>query len=50
MNASTFDFGSMTTEQLLQLARQLAYELYQRCEPVRSIVVKAIKTVKSWLF
>lgn len=50
MNASTFDFGSMSTEELFRVVKALALELYNRCEPVRTIVVKAIKTVKSWLF
>lgn len=50
MNASTFDFSAMTTDELFQVIRALALELYNRCEPVKSVVVKAIKTVKSWLF
>lgn len=50
MTTNTFDFSSMSTDDLLRLARALAYEMYQRCEPVRSFVSKAVKVVKSWFF
>lgn len=50
MNAGTFDFSAMTTEELLRIVRALALELYNRCEPIKSVVVKAVKAIKSWLF
>ena len=50
MNTSTFDFSSMSTDDLLRFARALAYEMYQRCEPVKTFVCKAVKVVKSWFF
>jgi len=50
MNAGTFDFSAMTTEELFQIVRSLALELYNRCEPVTTLIVRTLKTIKSWLF
>lgn len=50
MNAGTFDFSAMSTEELLRVVRALALELYNRCEPVRTLIVRTVKTIKSWLF
>lgn len=50
MNAGTFDFSAMSTEQLFKILQALALELYNRCEPIKSLVVRTLKTVKSWLF
>lgn len=50
MNAGTFDFSAMSTEELLRIVRALALELYNRCEPIKTVVVRTLKTIKSWLF
>lgn len=50
MNTGAFDFSAMSTEELLRVVRALALELYNRCEPVRTLIVRTVKTVKSWLF
>lgn len=50
MNASTFDFSAMTTEELFRLVQRLAIEIYNRLGPIRVLVVRTLKTVKSWLF
>ncbi len=50
MNAGTFDFSAMSTEELLRLVQRLAIELYNRCGPIKTLVVRTLKTVKSWLF
>lgn len=50
MNAGTFDFSAMSIEELLRVVQALALEFYNRCEPIKSVVVKAAKVIKSWLF
>lgn len=50
MNASTFDFSAMSTEDLIRLIQRIALEIYNRLGPVRVLVVRTLKTVKSWLF
>lgn len=50
MNTGTFDFSAMSTDELFRVLRALAFELYNRCEPARAIIVKTLKTVKSWFF
>lgn len=50
MNASTFDFGSMTTEELIRMAQKLAYELWVRSGPVKTVITAAIKVVRGWFF
>jgi hypothetical protein len=48
MNASTFDFSGMTLQELLNVARNLALELWERSGPVKVVVVHIVTRVKSW--
>jgi len=48
MNAGTFDFSAMSAAQLLELAKLLALEVWQRSGPVRKVVVHVAKRIKGW--
>jgi hypothetical protein len=48
MNAGTFDFSAMSSEQLLALVKHLALEVWARSSGVRKVVVHVVKRIKGW--
>ena len=50
MNARAFDFSTMSTDDLVTFARELASEMLKRMQPVRTLVVQVVKKVKAWFF
>lgn len=50
MNARAFDFSTMSTDELMAFARELASEMLKRMQPVRTLVVQVVKKVKAWFF